>query len=99
MNLMLMIPPDLAFDFSFLCLYYGFYFGVVIRDLSDLCTTSIAKKVGYYSEDGKGKQNKMINRNLAPNVCAICGLQMFSDLYVFSLEKKHQLYSKKFEIF
>jgi len=80
-NLMLMIPPDLAFDFSFLCLYYGFYFGVVIRDLSDLCTTSIAKKVGYYSEDGKGKQNKMINRNLAPNVCAICGLQMFSDLY------------------
>lgn len=84
-NLMFMISPETAFDFSFLCLFYGFYFGVVIRDISDMCSTSIAKKVGYYKEDGCGNKEKLLHRNLAPNICAICGNAMFSGL--FSEEK------------
>lgn len=78
-NLMFFVSPELAFDFSFLCLWYGFYFGVVVRDLSDLCSTSIAKKVGYYQdESGTGKEAKqrLLTRQLAPNICAICGNSM-----------------------
>lgn len=78
-NMMFLIQPEIAFDFSFLCLWYGFYFGVVVRDLADLVSTSIAKKVGYFQDDsGTGKEIKerLISRQLAPNICAICGQGM-----------------------
>jgi len=77
-NLMFMLSPETAFDFSFLCLWYGFYFGVVVRDLSDVCSTSIAKKVGYYQESDPNSKDKarLLSRQLAPNICAICGNAM-----------------------
>lgn len=75
LNLTLMISPDVAFDFSFLCLWYGFYFGVVVRDFSDLCATSIAIKGKFFKESNKkdDKYSMIPDRHLDKNTCAICG--------------------------
>lgn len=75
LNLTLFISPDTAFDFSFLCLWYGFYFGVVVRDFSDLCATSIAVKGKFYKEDyneENKKYKKLPERALDKNTCALC---------------------------
>jgi len=80
LNLTFQISPDTAFDFSFLCLWYGFYFGVVIRDFSDLCATSIAVKGKFYKEDKTGNRKNegrfLPQRQLEKGTCAMCGFKL-----------------------
>jgi len=82
LNLTLLISPEIAFDFSFLCLWYGFYFGVVVRDFSDLCAKSIAVKAKFYKDEGDKKESKnslmgkLPDRQLQPGTCALCGNKM-----------------------
>lgn len=48
-------------------LFPGLYFGVLGRDLSEICTERIAAHIGYYTASG------IPNKHLGKNVCAVCG--------------------------
>lgn len=54
-------------DVSMLCLFYGLYYGVMGRDFAEICTDTMAAKIGYYTPTG------MPLRQLDPGVCAVCG--------------------------
>lgn len=90
-NMMFLISPEIAFDFSFLCLWYGFYFGVVIRDFSDLCATSIAVKGKFYTEKDdaayNGKRNKLPSKKLDKNTCPLCAQKMSSNDFFNSVNQ------------
>jgi RING finger protein 121 len=59
----------------------GFYFGVVVRDFSDLCATSIAVKGKFYKEEygDKKKGKRLPDRTLDKNTCALCANKMNSN--------------------
>jgi len=86
LNLTLLISPEIAFDFSFLCLWYGFYFGVVVRDFADLCATSIAVKGKFYKQEKDGDKSKngklgstlLPDKQLDKNTCALCAGKLCS---------------------
>ncbi|XP_017764616.1 PREDICTED: RING finger protein 121 isoform X1 [Eufriesea mexicana] len=54
-------------DCSILLLFYGLYFGVLGRDIAEICADKMASHIGYYVPD------HMPTRTLEPGVCAICG--------------------------
>lgn len=54
-------------DFSMMCLFYGLYYGVMGRDFAEICTDTMAARIGYYTPSG------MPLRHLEPGVCAVCG--------------------------
>ncbi|XP_066257203.1 E3 ubiquitin ligase Rnf121 [Euwallacea similis] len=54
---------DIAVQFIF----YGLYYGVLGRDISEICADKMASHIGYYSPQG------IPTKNLDPNMCAICG--------------------------
>ena len=65
-------PPTLSEDFLFsdfaiILLFYGVYFGVINKDIADLCTDKMASTIGYFSEDGMPMQH------LDETTCGICG--------------------------
>lgn len=45
-NFIFRAKPNTWIDFGILCLYYGLYYGVVGRDLAEICTDKLAAKVG-----------------------------------------------------
>ncbi|XP_071452861.1 E3 ubiquitin ligase Rnf121 isoform X1 [Hetaerina americana] len=54
-------------DVGFLLLFYGLYYGVLGRDLAEICADKMATHVGYYTAQG------MPTRHLENGVCAVCG--------------------------
>ncbi|XP_046394513.1 RING finger protein 121 isoform X3 [Ischnura elegans] len=54
-------------DAGFLLLFYGLYYGVLGRDLAEICADKMATHVGYYTAQG------MPTRHLESGVCAVCG--------------------------
>ncbi|GAB6032655.1 hypothetical protein CHUAL_011533 [Chamberlinius hualienensis] len=66
-NLLLDVKPTTGMDLGLLCLFYALYYGVMGRDYAEICTDTMAVKIGYYKPDG------MPIRNLDPNKCAVCG--------------------------
>lgn len=67
LNLLLLIQPETSMDVGLLLLFYGLYLGVVSRDLAEVCTDTMASKLGYYSTTG------LPSRQLDPDTCALCG--------------------------
>uniref|UniRef100_A0A2P2I8B3 RING finger protein 121-like n=1 Tax=Hirondellea gigas TaxID=1518452 RepID=A0A2P2I8B3_9CRUS len=61
------LKPVSVFDVSITLLFYGLYFGVLSRDLAEICADRMAKHIGYYKPEG------MPTRTLEPGICAICG--------------------------
>ena len=59
--------PETWFDLSILLLFYGIYFGVITKDIADMCTNRMASTIGYITDDG------MPLRHLAKDVCGVCG--------------------------
>jgi RING finger protein 121 len=51
-------------------MFYGVYYGVLGRDIAEICSDAMASKIGYYSESG------MSTRSLESNTCAICTNQI-----------------------
>jgi RING finger protein 121/175 len=49
-----------------LCLFYGMYFGVLVRDCAELCSERMSASMGYYHKDG------LPSRELRANWCAVC---------------------------
>lgn len=65
-NFLFFISPTASFDFSIIVMFYGVYYGVLGRDIAEICTESMASKIGYYTETG------IPSRALETNICAIC---------------------------
>ena len=53
--------------FAVMLLFYGLFYGVIVRDLAALCADKMAQTLGY---DSKGES--MPNRVASARVCAIC---------------------------
>lgn len=45
-NLVFSQPPNVWFDVGFLFVYYGVYFGVMGRDVSEICADKMAANIG-----------------------------------------------------
>ncbi|KAL8587626.1 hypothetical protein ACOMHN_045315 [Nucella lapillus] len=71
LNVLLLIKPQTAMDFGLLFMFYGLYFGVVARDIAEVCADTMAAHVGYYSTTG------LPSKSLDRNMCAVCGNQIF----------------------
>ncbi|CAG0892551.1 unnamed protein product [Cyprideis torosa] len=66
-NLIFRVKPNVWMDVGILFLFYGLYYGVLGRDIAEICADKMAAHIGYYTPDG------MPQRNLDPKVCAVCG--------------------------
>ncbi|GFR16033.1 RING finger protein 121 [Trichonephila clavata] len=66
-NLMFRSLPQPWMDCGLLCLFYGLYYGVLGRDISEIITDKMAAKIGYYTTTG------IPVRQLESNICAVCG--------------------------
>ncbi|XP_051170585.1 RING finger protein 121 isoform X2 [Leptopilina boulardi] len=67
LNFIFNMKPQVWMDFALLCLFYGLYFGVLGRDVAEICADKMASHVGYYTP------GKMPTRTLDKHVCAVCG--------------------------
>lgn len=65
-NFLFFISPTASLDFSILLMFYGVYYGVLARDIAEICSDSMAARIGYYTETGIPK------RALETNICSIC---------------------------
>lgn len=89
LNLLLLIPPDIAMNAGVVTIFYGLYFGVLGRDCAEICAEKIAAKMGYFSENG------LPSKRLMPNICAVCGqeltLNTMEDVEEENAEKTYKL--------
>ncbi|XP_034187311.1 E3 ubiquitin ligase Rnf121 isoform X2 [Osmia lignaria lignaria] len=67
LNLVFEVKPQVWMDCGMLLLFYGLYFGVLGRDVAEICADKMASHVGYYVP------GHMPTRTLEPGVCAVCG--------------------------
>lgn len=51
-------------------MFYGLYFGVLSRDLAEICAGAMASKIGFYNK------GSMPDKALPTDVCGICGDSM-----------------------
>jgi len=54
-------------DAAIMLLFYGIYFGVLGRDLAEICSDTMAVKIGYYAKEGFPMKTP------DTSICAICG--------------------------
>ncbi|GLH08847.1 RING finger protein 121 [Gryllus bimaculatus] len=67
LNLVFDAKPQSWVDVGVLFLFYGLYYGVLGRDVAEICADTMASHVGYYTAQG------MPTRHLESGVCAVCG--------------------------
>ncbi|KAL1505580.1 hypothetical protein ABEB36_005113 [Hypothenemus hampei] len=67
LNLITKTKSEVWMDTAITFIFYGLYYGVLGRDISEICADKMALQIGYYSPQG------IPTKNLDPNVCAICG--------------------------
>lgn len=67
LNFIFNSPPNVWMDVGLLFVFYGLYFGVLGRDMSEICADKMAVHIGYYTPQG------IPTRHLEDNVCAVCG--------------------------
>jgi len=60
--------PHPLMTIGLIMMFYGLYFGVLVRDFAEICAGSMASVIGYYNKDGA-----MPKLQLNDDVCAICG--------------------------
>lgn len=70
-NLLFGHQPQVWMDTSLLIIFYGTYYGVLGRDLSELCTDKIAIHIGYYNLEG------IPTKSLPKDLCALCAHKLF----------------------
>ena len=70
-NLIFGKNPQEWMDDALLFIFYGLYYGVVGRDLSELCANKIAIHMGYYNIEG------LPLKTMPDNICGICSNQLF----------------------
>ncbi|XP_044748209.1 RING finger protein 121 [Coccinella septempunctata] len=67
LNIVFNSKPNLWMECGTLFVFYGVYYGVLGRDISEICADKMASHIGYYTDQG------IPTRHLDPNVCAVCG--------------------------
>ncbi|KAK0160114.1 hypothetical protein PV328_007554 [Microctonus aethiopoides] len=67
LNAIFDVKPPVWMDCGLLFIFYGLYFGVLGRDIAEICADKMASHIGYYTPGG------MPTRTLDPGVCAVCG--------------------------
>ncbi|XP_050511794.1 RING finger protein 121 [Diabrotica virgifera virgifera] len=67
LNFVFNAQPNSWMDCALLLIFYGLYYGVLGRDIAEICADKMAAHIGYYSPQG------ISTRNLDPSVCAVCG--------------------------
>lgn len=79
-------PPQSWMDVSLLFIFYGLYYGVLGRDLSELCTDKMSASIGYYNVDG------MPTKSLPKDLCGLCAHKLFvSETDVGVIEDTYKL--------
>ncbi|EDV24597.1 uncharacterized protein TRIADDRAFT_50320 [Trichoplax adhaerens] len=74
-NVLVGIRPDIALSAGFLAIFYAMYYGVLARDIAEICANRLASKLGFYTGTGLPK------RQLTDDLCAVCG-QKLPESYV-----------------
>ncbi|XP_076446649.1 E3 ubiquitin ligase RNF121-like [Babylonia areolata] len=69
-NVVFVSTPQEATDAGLLLMFYGLYFGLVARDVAQVCTDTMAAHIGYWSSTG------LPCKRLEEDVCAVCGNQV-----------------------
>ena len=77
--------PNSWSDSGVLFMFYGLYFGLLGRDISEICTDKMTTYIGYYSPRG------LASRSLEPDICAICGNKILSAANEGILENTYKL--------
>ncbi|CAH1159808.1 unnamed protein product [Phaedon cochleariae] len=67
LNLVVNAKANSWMDCGLLFVFYGLYYGVLGRDVSEICADKMAAHIGYYSPDG------ISSRSLDPTMCGVCG--------------------------
>lgn len=70
-NLIFGHAPPVWMDVALVFIFYGLYYGVLGRDLSELCTDKIAVHLGYYNIEG------IPSKSLPKNICGLCANVLF----------------------
>lgn len=70
LNLLVLVKPDTAMGAGVTIIFYGLYYGVLGRDMAEICTEKIATKIGYFTESG------MPSKHLAANICCLCSHEL-----------------------
>nr|CAB3265623.1 RING finger protein 121 [Phallusia mammillata] len=87
LNMLFLIRPETAMDFSVLLLFYGLYYGVMSRDFAEICSEMMASTIGYYTKSG------IPTKTLKDGVCAVCGQELVLPLdeHDTTVEKVYKL--------
>ncbi|OAF69053.1 hypothetical protein A3Q56_03199, partial [Intoshia linei] len=64
------VDPANGIDLGILGVFYAVYFGIVSRDIADICTNKMAVNIGYISEDS------IPARELKKNICSLCSNEL-----------------------
>jgi RING finger protein 121 len=59
---------------GFILMFYGLYYGVVSRDLANVCSTYMAVNMGYYKFDG------IPSKSIPVNVCSLCDGELMKNV-------------------
>lgn len=70
-NLIFSTTPQTWMDVALLFIFYGLYYGVLGRDLSELSTDKMSCHIGYYNIDG------MPTKSLPKDLCGLCAHKLF----------------------
>ena len=65
LNVIFGVAPSTWMDLGLMCMFYALYYGVMSRDLAEICTEKMVASIGYYKCD-KGIPDK----HLEMDVCA-----------------------------
>jgi hypothetical protein len=72
---MIMLMHAFLAEVATMSLFYGLYFGVLGRDVAELCSNAMNQSMGYTKKDDDEPQ-----RLLPANICALCGLELNPDM-------------------
>jgi RING finger protein 121 len=59
--------PHVWMDLGLLLMFYALYYGVMARDLAEICAEKMATGIGYYKPSG------IPSRQLEGDMCSLCG--------------------------
>lgn len=85
LHLLFVDSPEPFVDLCIVLFFYGGYFGVLGRDLSELCAEEMASTIGYYEKDS------ISSRSLEENICAVCGQSTASSQEAKDAEPAYKL--------
>ncbi|KAL0273373.1 UNVERIFIED_CONTAM: hypothetical protein PYX00_006055 [Menopon gallinae] len=72
LTLLFNTKPHIWVDCGMLLVFYGLYYGVLGRDVAEICADKMACHIGYYSPKG------IPTRSLDKDVCAVCGNKLLT---------------------